>query len=243
VGCCQVSIAFFGPWGAYILGCQPSTAEVIVFLLLLSSAFAAESPQDAYAQSKRSAERAEALMVAAPLLAVAPLAIVLAQQSDPLSWSDAQSGVALGGLVLGGASMAAALPWMAASGLRAQRLVVSQGGAGRPGLGQEALWTYGAGMVTLVGYSSALLLAAQGGTSLPGWSAAAAFGVGGGLLLTSAVLGVAQIENLNRVGLAGPEQGTAPPLNPLACSTLASRINTSDHVRFARAALDHSPTC
>ena len=32
--------------------------------------------------------------------------------------------------------------------------------------------------------------------------------MGGGLLLTSALLGVAQIENLNRVGMAGPEQGT-----------------------------------
>ena len=175
---------------------------------LSARALAAQTPAQVYAQSKTNAERAETLMVAAPVLALAPVAIVLSQQSDPLSWTDAQSGVALGGLVLGGASMAAALPWMAVSGLRAQGLAVSQGSAGRPGLGQGALWTYGAGMVTLVGYSSALVLAAQGGTSLPGWSAAAAFGVGGGLLLTSAVLGVAQIENLNRVGMAGPEQGT-----------------------------------
>ncbi len=175
---------------------------------LSAPALAAQTPAQVYAQSKTNAERAETLMVAAPVLALAPVAIVLSRQSDPLSWTDAQSSVALGGLVLGGASMAAALPWMAVSGLRAQGLVVSQGGAGRPGLGQGALWTYGAGMVTLLGYSSALVLAAQGGTSLPGWSAAAAFGVGGGLLLTSAVLGVAQIENLNRVGMAGPEQGT-----------------------------------
>jgi hypothetical protein len=175
---------------------------------LSAPALAAQTPAQVYGQSKTNAERAETLMVAAPVLALAPVAIVLSRQSDPLSWTDAQSSVALGGLVLGGASMAAALPWMAASGLRAERLVVSQGGAGRPGLGQGALWTYGAGMVTLVGYSSALLLAAQGGTSLPAWSAAAAFGVGGGLLLTSAVLGIAQSENLNRVGLAGPEQGT-----------------------------------
>ena len=182
-------------------------------LLILSAALsataqAADSPAQVYGQSKRNAERAERLMAAAPVVALAPLAIVLSRQSDPLSWSDAQSGVALGGLVLGGASMAAALPWMAASGLRAERLLVSQGGAGRPGLGQAALWTYGAGMVTVVGYGSAMLLAAQGGTSLPAWSAAAAFGVGGGLLLSSAVLGIAQIENLNRAGLEGPDQGT-----------------------------------
>ncbi len=181
-----------------------STAKAAVFLLLLSTASAADGP-DAYAHAKRNAERAEVLMLAAPVVAVAPVAIVLSQQSDPLSWSDAQSGVALGGMALGAAGLAAALPWMAGSGLRAQGQLPA---ASRPGLGQAALWTYGAGMATVVGYSSALILAGRGGTSLPGWSAAAAFGVGGGLLLTSAVLGVAQIEHLNRASQTPANEAT-----------------------------------